>query len=637
MTNPLLSISKLERRLALGGVETLHFEPGVCLLVGRPNTGKTKWLQTLDFLLGDTGNNPYEGAEETGLADKYDSAAADLLIGDDTFHIERRWREAGGKGKVYLDGQAMLAKNFQHWLLSQLKIPLLHFPKGNPMSGQTWPELSFRMLLRHIYRQQRFWSSLVDQQPDAEFHACLLEFLGLGEHIFTSDYGELVNLKLDVERLRARRTQYKQTLNELARDLLSDKDATVDVTAVTVQAAQTHLLAEISNLRAQRIKILESGAKQALTPKEEIHVAKLSKERASTAIQLELQTRQRDALNERAQDIARYRADLIEELARMERAEDAGSILADLKVTHCPACDQALASVSVPAGECFLCHQHLPPVPLIEGMGGVRLQFERNRLSSELEEANKLVDVINRDTARHNLELTRNEEALRAIENELLPARETVAALVQAQVSEIDVALGQSSERQRQLDRIAAALGLETDLNARIDELEKRIGPVKDRVEAALEKIDFNAASGILENGMNAYIDALNRLRPGTWRHSAIRVDISRRDVAFRVGNRRWVMALGGTDSLFFMMAYHYALLSLSPRAGCHYPGLSIIDLPGEFLGEAIEDKENFIVQPFIELLADPQYAGSQLIMTGASFTGLAGAHSQALRHIHVS
>ncbi len=84
-------------------------------------------------------------------------------------------------------------------------------------------------------------------------------------------------------------------------------------------------------------------------------------------------------------------------------------------------------------------------------------------------------------------------------------------------------------------------------------------------------------------------------------------------------------------------MAYHYGLLSLGDKAGCHYPGLAIIDVPGEFSGEAIEDKENFIVQPFIDLLARKEFEGAQLIITGASFTGLAGVHYQRLHHVHVA
>ncbi len=637
MTHAFLSIARLERRLATGATEALDFETGVCLLVGRPNTGKTKWLQTLDFLLGDPGANPYEGAEETGLAEKYESASVALRIGEKRFQVERRWRELGGKGKLYVDGQAMLPKDFQHWLLEQLGIPLLHYPKGNPMSGQTWPELSFRSLLRHIYRQQRFWSSLVDQQSESEFVASLLQFLGLAEHIFTDDYGELVTLKLEVERLRARRDQYGQTLGELARDLLADDDITVDVNIVTVAEAQTRLSAQTGLLRARRIELLMRTGEQAIDPGERSRIAELGEQRAAVATQLENLARKQEALSERAQEIGLYRTDLVEELERIARAEDAGAVLADLKVTHCPACDQTLAAWPVPAGDCFLCHQHLPATPTIEGLGAVRLRFERDRLAGELKEADALADVIVRDIARHAEERASAEERLRQIENELIPAREAVAAIAQSEISEIDMGLGQASERQRQLERVSGALELETGLTDRILALEKQIQPIQDRIDDAIQSIDFDAASGYLEDGMNAYLESLNRLRPNTWRHSPVRVDLSRRGATFRVGSRRWSMALGGTDTLYFLMAYHYGLLSISPRPSCHYPGIAIIDLPAEFLGEAIEDKENFIVQPFVDLLGEEGFEGVQLIITGASFTGLAGAHVETLRHVHVA
>jgi len=44
--------------------------------------------------------------------------------------------------------------------------------------------------------------------------------------------------------------------------------------------------------------------------------------------------------------------------------------------------------------------------------------------------------------------------------------------------------------------------------------------------------------------------------------------------------------------------------------------------MPAEFSGELIEDKENFIVQPFIELLEREEFAQTQMIITGASFGG---------------
>src|SRR5450631_1660238 len=218
MSLPFLSVARVERRLSTGSVEELVFGAGVNLMVGPPNTGKTKWLQTLDFLLGEPGENPFEGAEESGLAEKYEAAAVELALGGELIRLERKWREPGAKTKIFVNDDAMSIRDFQRWLMERLGIPLLNFPKGNPLSGQTWPELSFRMLLRHIYRQQRFWGDLADKQPEAEQHACLLQFLGLAERIYTNDYGQLIELRMKVERLRSRREQFNQTLDQLARD-----------------------------------------------------------------------------------------------------------------------------------------------------------------------------------------------------------------------------------------------------------------------------------------------------------------------------------------------------------------------------------------------------------------------------------
>ena len=135
MTTAFLSIMSLNRRLATGGPERLHFEDGVNLLVGSPNTGKTKWLETLDYLLGEPGADPFEDDEDEGLAKKYDAASAQIRLGEETFWISRRWKEAGGKGKIYVDQEPMLAKEFQHWLFQKLGVPMLHFPKGKSDVG----------------------------------------------------------------------------------------------------------------------------------------------------------------------------------------------------------------------------------------------------------------------------------------------------------------------------------------------------------------------------------------------------------------------------------------------------------------------------------------------------------------------
>lgn len=637
MSHPYLCISRLERRFSDGNVEELTFQSGVNLLVGRPSTGKTKWLQTLDFLLGDDGKNPLEGLEETGLAEKYDAAAAYLIIGDKEVRIERRWREYGTKSKVFLDGEGMLIREFQQWLMEKLSIPLLSFPKGNPTSGQTWPELSFRMLLRHIYRQQRFWSGIADKQPDGEQHACIMQFLGLAERIYTNEYGQLIKLKMDIDKMRARHEQYRQTLDDISSDVIAGPGLAFSVTTATIKAAQDRLSSEIEELRKRRLTILTNGSALAIPAEHRGHVLQLTEKRADILQRLEESRRKAKVTSERIDELRRYRSDLADEIDRIARAEDAGVILANLRITHCPACDQSITPAEHDPDHCFLCHQLLPDEPVIEELGTVRLRFERDRLSGELKEVSDLLDVLQKEYKKQSNEIALSEENLRLVESELAPARESVAAFVQEDISAVDIALGQASERERQIGRISAALDVGSDLAKQIIEIENQIEPLKERVDEMMSGTDFDSAASLLEDGMNTYLAEINVLKPGVWLHNPIQVDVSKSGFTIRVGNQRWHVALGGTDTLYFLMAYHYGLLSLSDKVGCHYPGLTIIDVPGEFSGEAVEDKENFIVQPFINLLKQKSYNGAQLIITGASFAGLEGVNIQRLTRVYVA
>jgi hypothetical protein len=636
MSRPYLSLGRLGRQFSNGTWEYLEFKPGVNLLIGRPNTGKTKWLQTLNYLLGAPGDNPFEGAEETGLSEKYDSAGVELIIGNDILWVERQWRETRLKSKVLVNGEAITTTDFQHTIMDWLKIPLLHFPKGNPMSGQTWPELSFRTLLRHIYRRQS-WGDIADQQPEGEQHACLLQFLGLAEHLFTPEYGQLVKLKRDVEQLKSRRENYGQMLNELAHELLVERDVSVVANATSVQNAQQNLTLEQDALIRQRKLLIINARDKTVQPEYLAHTERLGQERAQLLVGIEDLRRHKAAAIQRVEDLKRNQAETEEETKRMERASDAGMILADLKVTHCPACDQTVANHSSNLDNCFLCHQALPDEPLIEELGAVRLRFEQTRLKGELEELHELLQAVQGEQKRIEEEISLSSQKLQSIDNELAPLREAVSSLIQSDVSFIDMALGSLNERQLQLKRLASAVDTEQLFTDRIKGIEKQIEPLSLQVKDLTRSIDFEDAASQLEDGMNAYVNAINALKPGIWRHSAITFDISKNGFSIRVGNKRWRAVLGGTDTLYFLMAYHYGLLTLSPLASCHYPGILIVDVPGEFSGEAVEDTEDFIVQPFIDLLSQENYKDTQFIITGASFKGLKHVNRLLQTHVHIS
>jgi len=636
MTPPTIRILRIERRKTVGHPEELLFDQGVVVLVGRPNTGKTRWLQTLDYLLGDSGSSPFEADEDEHLAVIYCAASVDLRIADETLHVERKWNEAGAKSKIFVNGAPMGTQEFQRLLLEKLSIPLLHFPKGNPYSGQTWPELSFRMLLRHIYRRQRFWADIADLQPEGEQHACLLQFLGLAQNVFSEEYGELIRLRSEAGKLKARREQYEATLQQLAGDVLVDPDLKGAVTMPRVQAAERLLMEKTIQLRERRTAFLE-GVRNTLPSVGRDRSAQLGEKRASLIVSVEGLRKKAAEVSERAAEMRVYKETLQGEIERLNRVSDAGELLANLRVTHCPACDQAIFNRDAGSHNCFLCHQALPDGPTLNELGTARLKYENDRLNGELEEANQLLDLLRRDSDRISKQIVESNETLRMIDNELAPLRAAVSSLVSEEISTVDMELGELNERQRQLGRLKGAVELGFQLGAQINDIEKQIRPLEDKVTEMIRATNFDEAERLLADGMNGYLDAINRLKPGIWPHSIVSVSITSNSFRFKVGSRKWQAALGGTDSLYFLMAYHYGLLTLSAQAGCHYPGLSILDMPAEFAGELIEDKENFIVQPFIELLQREKYEATQMIITGASFAGLEGATRRHLTHVHVS
>ena len=361
MTMSYLSIGRVDRRLWSGGTESIGFQPGVNLLVGRPNAGKTQWLKIVDFLLGDP--DTFESRFDEVLAEKYEAASAEVFVGDERFFVERRWQESGLRTKVLVDGEPIDAVAFQHRLMTLLGIPILHYPKGNPQSGQTWPELSFRSLMRHIHRQQRFWNDLADKQPEGEQLACLLQFGGIAEHVFTDDYGELIGLEIEARRLRSRLEQYGWTLDALAKDLMDEGDTLAHgVTRAAVDAADREVTQEIDELRNHRLAIIEDAASVGGSAQNS-RVLTLTAERAGLLVEQEASDLHGRETADRLAEMERYQTDLVEELQRLARAEDAGAALADLRITHCPACDQTVKPRSIDAHHCHLCHQSVPDEP----------------------------------------------------------------------------------------------------------------------------------------------------------------------------------------------------------------------------------------------------------------------------------
>jgi len=128
--------------------------------------------------------------------------------------------------------------------------------------------------------------------------------------------------------------------------------------------------------------------------------------------------------------------------------------------------------------------------------------------------------------------------------------------------------------------------------------------------------------------GMSNYLYLLEAQGKNLWTQGRINFKLKKRDFDVKVENQKWSTKLDGTLTLYFFLAYHYALMELTKAHGNHYPGLSILDLPPTLEdGSTVKDNENFVLEPFVKLLSQPNMENTQVIVTGAAFENLEGAN----------
>src|SRR5262245_16819927 len=98
-----------------------------------------------------------------------------------------------------------------------------------------------------------------------------------------------------------------------------------------------------------------------------------------------------ERVNGRLTELHNFQNRVGSEIGRLERAIKAGDIMANLKATHCPVCDQA---VKQPDNDdqiqCFLCHQPLELNGVFASEPLKRVEFELDQLKGEKKEIAEL-------------------------------------------------------------------------------------------------------------------------------------------------------------------------------------------------------------------------------------------------------
>jgi len=627
-----IAILEVEREGGDSSRENIDFRLGMNVLVGLPNTGKTKWMETIDFLLGDDPSPEHRETDDIFL--KFDVARMRAVIAGEEFGIERRWKEKGAVTKVFLGNRPLSLDDYRSFLLERLEIRPFHYPQGSLYGDRAWPQLGWRSLVRHVYRRQNMWSDLADKQPASEQHASLLQFLGVGDRVFSTDFESLIAKQNQLATLRAQRDNFISTLQEISRELMQADELSVALTPQSIADADRRFLAEEQKLAGERDALLSNLMAAASTKSAPLPDAV----EGLTQTLVKLQSEMEDNANtlkrarNRQAHLREYREILGHEVERLERSISAGNVFADLKVTHCPACDQEVSAADEELGRCYVCKQPLDARATASGVN--RIEFELEQIRSEIAELNELLNRLEAETTGLQEHQTLLREKINGTQELLRPVRTAAAAILPPELAITNMSIGRLQEKRRQLQRVKAALDRREILARTIQDIQAEIDKLSGSVTEIASTIDYATLGDRLADGMNTYLNKLNEANKDAWLVGDVSVQLQEKTLRIRVGKSDWQNKLGGTLTLYFLLAYHYALLALMRFPESHFPGLLLIDFPAEVEGASVADKENFVVEPFIDLLSQEGMENCQMVAAASGFFGLEGAHRVELSKV---
>ncbi len=624
MTARKLRIISAERFPKESEQDLLFLDPGVNLIVGDLNAGKTKWIQMLDFVLGDS--DSAEKAFNKELAEKYDSVVVKVDIGGVVHTIERRWKEKNSKTKIFVDGTANTAEEFSVFMLESLNIPRIERPSGDPYD-RAWIELSWRELFRHMYKWEVPWGGFVEKQPPTTRSACILHFLQSAQQAFLESFGTLVRKRKELARLNAQRALFADVLQDVALDVSRHPEMTVAVTPESIAETRKRLTNQLSDLDARRAATLASEDQNVRSKSPEFDSVKA---RLNALYHRESEfERERNEVSVRQAELTAYLASLRAELSRFERIKAGAAAFADLKVTHCPACDQDIKPERFAPELCQVCGQtHAVHEPDERRKATMRVEFEQRQIRDEIVELENLVASIHQSSREI---IDRIAEVQREIlRDSALIERATSLAerAIPPDLAIIDQERGKLDSELEQLNRIAQSLNRRTDMNAAVSTLEGEL--VELEAEAARNRfaVNYEELSTLLSDRMNDYLNALNADALAQWQFGRIKVKLDDRDMSVKLGDEDWIKRAGGSIQYIVQLAYHYALFSLTRSGTYNYPGFLIIDFPPQLASaKDLGSSENYLIEPFVKLCAEPQMNGAQVIIAGRAFNNLEGVN----------
>ncbi|GGV48095.1 hypothetical protein GCM10010495_77390 [Kitasatospora herbaricolor] len=549
---------------------------GLNIVQGIRNSSKTTTLNAIDYCLGNR-SSPAD-ALKAAVADEYTEILADLTINGDPTEI-RRSLEHGRQNKVVVNGNEFPVAEFSGRILRALRWPDLSIPKGiHAASATELVPLSFRSVLRHIYRNEDSWTKFADKEQEFHRRAVISFLLGFAPARYNNNDFAVAAAQRNLAQAQAAEREVHDSTDRAIAALCENLQLPIARTQQQVDSVRVELRAELDSVHEQRRRLTQEvellvavGAPSGVTPGYD----------PTLSGQYERATQELAQAAETVADLEQVLAAHIQsqntvkaEIARMDRLIASVDVFGSLPVRLCPACEQKIDTHrDHPEGSCYVCMQ-----PVTDDQRRRRGELEQRSLTAEAEDLEDVVTRTRRDlhqakadhqgaqSRHHDLAARLNTDRAASLAPFVSTLEEMAARL--AQLQQKLMALPVVDEM---ITRKAASTEAAEAAARRLDQLQRQS---EEDPQLGMTPLDRCA---VFAERMNEFLD---RHRDDVWVTG--NVAISADDLTFYVGTRPWHQALGAEAMVLFFLAYSRALLFLAQDMGgdCPYPGLLMLDNP---------------------------------------------------------
>jgi DNA repair exonuclease SbcCD ATPase subunit len=145
--------------------------------------------------------------------------------------------------------------------------------------------------------------------------------------------------------------------------MIDEQELGVALTPQSIDAASRRIEDEIGHTQEKRRKMLDELLSSAVqqsnadsaSPKGRGVVERMGEDLARLRSEQQATLTSFGKAESRLNELKSYRHLISEEIARMQRAKQAGALLADIKITHCPACDREIGPPKASSEHCYVC------------------------------------------------------------------------------------------------------------------------------------------------------------------------------------------------------------------------------------------------------------------------------------------